>query len=314
MVDQVNTTLPPAPRKRSRLVRVLKRLTKLAVIAYLLGGLILYFLQPVLTFPGAYVHRHEDAVVQPSSDYELIHLTTSDGHEITAVFGKALNAAGQVDPDTNPRPTILFFYGNGDCIATSMGLFDRFRQLGSNVLIPEYVGYPLSSGKPTEEGCYETADAAYAYLLGRRDVDPKKIVILGRSIGSGPAIDLASRKPAAGLITISAFTSLDEMGRKVVPIYPTGPLLRTHFDNAAKIGAVHCPILMVHGVADDFVPFSMMHQLAGHATVPVSFLSVDKADHNNIFALRNSGLLPRIQKFVEAVAEREEKTVQPASP
>jgi fermentation-respiration switch protein FrsA (DUF1100 family) len=303
MADQVTCSLPPQPRKRSWTWRVLKRLAILAVVAYLLGGIVLYFLQPLLTFPGAYVHR-QDATVEQSSDYELIRLQTADGHQIAAVFGKALDATGDVRPDADGRPTILFFYGNGDCVATSMELFQQFRQLGSNVFIPEYVGYPLSTGKPSEEGCCQTADAAYAYLFGRHDVDPNKIVILGRSIGSGPAVDLASRKRVAGLITISAFTSLDDMGRKVAPIYPTWPLLRTHFDNATKIGAVRCPILMVHGVADDFVPLSMMHELAGHATVPVSFLPVERADHNNIFALRGTGLLPRIQRFVDAVANR----------
>jgi fermentation-respiration switch protein FrsA (DUF1100 family) len=290
----------PAARRKSRAWRVLRRLAVAALALYILVGIILFFLQPVMIFPGAYVHR-EDGAVRPSPDYQLLELRTADGHQVAAVFGNALDGDGAVAADAARRPTLLFFYGNGDCIATSMGLFDEFRRLGANVLIPEYVGYPLSTGTPSDRGCCQTADAAYAYLSARCDVDRRQIFVIGRSIGSGPAIDLASRRPVAGLVTISAFTSLDEMAHKVVPIYPTSLVLRTHFNNCEKIAAVRCPILMMHGTADTFVPFAMMSSLSRCARAPVSLYSIDGADHNSVFEVGGSKLLDRIDQFVKDV-------------
>ena len=71
----------------------------------------------------------------------------------------------------------------------------HFRRLGANVMIPDYVGYGLSGGSPSEAGCYATADTAYEHLKGRKDVDPGKIVAAGWSMGGGVAVDLAARRP-----------------------------------------------------------------------------------------------------------------------
>ena len=261
----------------------------------------------MLIFPGAYVHRHRDSVVLPAPDRELLNLKTADGHKIAAVFGAAENSDGSLRADAAQCPTILFFYGNGDCIATSMGIFGDFRRLGANVLIPEYIGYPMTGGSPSESGCYQTADAAYAYLLTRRDIDPRKIVIVGRSIGGGPAIDLASRRPVAALATFSAFTSMNDMAQKVVPVYPTRWLVSTHMNNLSKIGNVKCPIFMAHGTADTFVPFAMMAKVAANAKVPVTIVPIPGADHNDIFDVGGTRLLNQFGDFLNLVARPPER-------
>ncbi len=275
-------------------------LTALVVI-YLLGGVALYFGQVWMLFPGAFIHDRNQAKILPAPAREIITLHNAGGHHIAAVFGAAQDTAGMPLPDARTRPTLLFLYGNGDCIATSMGLFETFRRLGANVLIPEYVGYPMSSGRPTEQGCYDTATAAYAYLLTRPDVDPAQIIVIGRSIGSGPAVDLAARKPVAALATFSAFTSMDEMAQKVVPIYPTGLLCMAHFDNWRKMPSVICPVFMAHGTLDDFVPFTMMARLAAQAHAPVAVVPVDGADHNEIFNVGGSALMQKFGEFIDSV-------------
>ena len=87
-----------------------------------------------------------------------------------------------------------------------------------------------------EAGCYATADVAFDHLLGRGDIDPRSVVVAGRSLGAAVAIDLVSRRQgAAGLIAISPFTSMRDMGRRTYPGLPTHLLLRHHFDNLAKL-------------------------------------------------------------------------------
>ena len=108
---------------------------------------------------------------------------------------------------------MIYFYGNAMCLSYATADLDRFRRLGLNVLIPDYVGYGMSGGSPSEKGCQATADAAYDYLVSTRTVDPRQIIAAGWSLGGAVAIDLASRHAVGGLIAFCTFTSSKEMAR-----------------------------------------------------------------------------------------------------
>jgi uncharacterized protein len=159
----------------------------------------------------------------------------------------------------------------------------------------------MSGGKPSEEGLYATANAAWAYLLTRKDVDRKQIVVVGRSLGCAAAIDLAARKPVEGLATFSAFTSMDEMARKVMPMFPTGLFLKAHCYNERKIAEVNCPIFLAHGTKDDFVPYSMMGRLARSATARHVVYPIDGADHNSIFRVGGGALMEQFGQFLQSL-------------
>lgn len=296
------TPSPDSPARRpSRLRRWTFRTLRVLVLVYLGLCLLLWLFQGVLMFPGAYVHSKEAGRVAPAPDRELLDLHTPDGKHVAALFGEALNPDGSPVNDPSTCPTILYLYGNGDCIATSLRQFHDFRRLGANVLIPEYIGYPLSGGHPSEKNLYATADSAYAYLMSRNDIDHNQIVVVGRSIGGGPAIDLASREPVAGLATFSAFTSMDEMARKMMPLFPTGLFLNQHFNNLQKIASVKCPMFLAHGTRDDFVPFAMMARLAARAKQPVTTYQIVGATHNDIFPVGGEDLLENFGQFLRSV-------------
>lgn len=300
--EKQNIREDPTPRHHSeKLRRWAWRILRAGALIYLVLMLLVSFGQNLLIYPGAYVHG--DATIAAAPDREVLSLQAPDGRRVAAVFGGALTPEGVPRPDAATRPTIIYFYGNGDCIDTSMDQFEEFRRLGANVLIPEYIGYPMSGGKPSEAGIYATADAAYQYVASRPDLDPRQIVIIGRSLGSGAAIDLAARKPVAGLATFSAFTSMDEMARKVMPLVPTRLFLKSHFRNDRKIAAVACPIFLAHGTADDFVPFSMMARLAADARTHVEMFPIVGADHNSIFIAGGNPFLLRIGQFIEQVRQ-----------
>lgn len=292
---------PPPKTRKSVLRRWTLRMLRVAAVAYLVACVVVYLIQNWIIFPGAYFHGRESAIVQADAEHEILMLHAPDGHRVAALFGAALHPDGSPRADSATCPTILFFYGNGDCLKTSLGIVDAFRRLGANVLCPEYVGYPMSGGKPSEAGLYATANAAWAYLQTRHDVDRRQIVIVGRSLGCAAAIDLASREPAEGLATFSAFTTMDEMARKVMPIFPTGLFLRAHFNNFKKISEVKCPIFFAHGTKDDFVPYSMMARLAGSATAPRTVYPIQGADHNNIFTIGGDELIEKFGDFVRSL-------------
>lgn len=220
------TTHADRPR-RPRLVRCVA----LAVaLSYVLLLTIMYSIQDRLIFPGRATQGTAEARVVPPIGSELVTLKAHRGERVVALFGPALNANGSPRADASSRPTILYFYGNGQSLSQSLSRFSTFRRLGANVMIPDYLGYGLSGGKAGESGCYATADAAYDHLRGRSDIDPSRIVVIGRSLGGAVAIDLSSRRDVAGLVVLCSFTSMAEVVRGKHPYLPVSLLLSHRFE------------------------------------------------------------------------------------
>lgn len=277
------------------------RLIKLVLLVYVGLIIVLYTLQTRLIFPGAATQGDPSAAVHPTPGAELVRLTTHGGDRVTALFGTALTPDGQPLADARTRPTLLFFYGNGMCLAYTLEEFEAFRRLGANVLVPDYIGYGLSSGEPSEAGCHATADAAYDYLLTRSDVDPRRIVASGWSLGGAVAVDLAVRRPVAGLAVFSTLTSMTEMVQRAMPFLPAGLLLHHKFDSLSKIGRVSCPILLGHGRGDSIVPHDMSERLADAARAPVTRFTIENADHNDFFLTERASTLDRLKTFLDGL-------------
>src|SRR5204862_125479 len=163
------------------------------------------------------------------------------------------------------RPTLLYFYGNGMCMADCEGEFLKFRRRGFNVMVPDFLGYGMSGGKPSETGVYATADACYDHLLRRGDIDAKRIVPFGWSLGSAAAIHLASTRDVPAVVTVSAFTSMGDMAHNLLPYLPTRLVLKHRFENEQKLRKINRPIFIAHGTRDSIIPFAMSKKLAAAA-------------------------------------------------
>ena len=279
------------------------RVVRGAIFVYIGVALVLYALQSWMIFPGHSTQGQKLAVVPRGADYELLELQTKTGERVVAVFGKALDEGGNVRADASSRPTLVFFYGNGMCLADFMGEVRKFRKLGANVIAPDYCGYGMSAGKPGEASFYATADACWQHLMSRDDVDKSRIVAAGWSIGAAVAIDLASREPVAGLATFSAFTSMTDMGRALLPWLPTSLLLRHRFESERKLRDIEIPTLIVHGRRDQIIPFAMSQRLAKAAKGKVTTLWLE-TDHNDLFDLGGDEILPLLARFLDDVPPR----------
>jgi fermentation-respiration switch protein FrsA (DUF1100 family) len=257
-------------------------------------------LQDAMIFPGAARQGEPGCAVRAGQGGEPISLRTADGERMAALFGAAMTADGRMRPDALQRPTLLYFYGNAMCLADASGEFHQFRRLGLNVLIPDYVGFGMSGGRPSERALYATADAAYSHLGMREGVTPARIISMGWSLGGAVAIDLAHRMPVAGLVVVSTFTSAADMAHRILPFVPHSVLLRSRFESQRKIAQIRAPTLIVHGRQDSIVPYGMAERLAGSAGGrPVTLLPVEGADHNDIFERGGPRLLPALRGLVE---------------
>jgi len=299
------TTAPTRPRRTARAIAL--RLVRSAAFIYIAVSISMWFLQNKLVFPGASSQGQKTAMVLRSTLYELIELKTRDGDKTFAVFARAMDSNRQPLPESAAAacPTAIFFYGNGDCLANALGYVRYFRELGVNVLAVEYVGYGMADGKPSEKSFYATADAAYDYAITRRDVDKSKIVPIGVSIGAGPAIDLAVRRPTAGVVCFSPFTSLKAMAREVIPWLPTSLLLSYTFDNKTKLATYPRPIFITHGRVDQVIPFRMSEALQAAAKGPVTFVPIDHADHNDLLEAGYNEITPGLRTFFASLVRND---------
>ncbi|MEJ5357436.1 MAG: alpha/beta hydrolase [Desulfobacterales bacterium] len=164
--------------------------------------------------------------------------------------------------DAEPAPAILFAHGNGELIDFWPETLGRLRDLGLALLLVEYPGYGRSEGSPSQRRIAEAFDLAYDRLASRPEVDRRRIVFLGRSLGGGAVGDLSLRRPAAALVLLSSFTSV----RAFAVRYLAPPLLiRDPFDNLAALARYPGPVLILHGRNDEIVPFGHAEKLRGAA-------------------------------------------------
>ncbi len=260
------------------------------------------YFQAALIFPGRATRGRADANVLPKADEQLVTLTTESGEKVVALFARAIGPEGPYGDDAR-RPTLLFCYGNGMCLNVSRDLLTSFRRLGVNVMIPEYVGYGMSTGHPSESGCYESAEAAYQWLVEQPDIDASRIIVGGWSLGAAVAAEIASRHETAGLMMLSPFTSMVDMARRMYPILPVNTFLRHRFESLRKIADIHCPILIGHGADDDLIPATMSEALAKAASGPVVIFMVPGAGHNDFIALGGRQIVDHFKGLVDTVME-----------
>ncbi|OJW13649.1 MAG: hypothetical protein BGO49_29385 [Planctomycetales bacterium 71-10] len=284
----------------SRLHRAARRLFLIAGLTLVGFFAALYAVQANMIFPGSSTQGQPEAVVKAGPGEELVKLPTPGG-EVVALFGPAQSADGRTLPDAASRPAVIFFYGNAMCLAYSSVEFDRFRRLGLNVIIPDYLGYGMSGGKPSEIGCRETAEACYDFLRSRQ-FPAGRILVGGWSLGGAVAIDLASRKEVAGLFAFSTFTSTLDMARTIFPLAPPAFLFKHKFESLPKVKTLKCPILLGHGRRDRIVPFAMFERLVAACPEPPAVLILDRADHNDYLdaggAKLDRAILDLVQKAV----------------
>ena len=194
----------------------------------------------------------------------------------------------------------LWCHGNAGNISHRLqNLALLHQELGVNIFLFDYRGYGRSAGKPSEKGTYLDAEAALAYLDSREDVDSKRIIYFGRSLGAAVAVELATRKPPAALILESPFPSVPYMARHLYPFLPVWPLLRTRYDSLSKIRQIDVPLLVLHGDRDDIVPLEAGRKLFEAAGTDKSFCPIRGAGHNDTYLVGGQAYFDELRRFIQ---------------
>jgi fermentation-respiration switch protein FrsA (DUF1100 family) len=201
--------------------------------------------------------------------------------ELTSADGTAIHAWFTAPPGWRPSSgAVLYSHGNGGNLSWRQGTLLRWRnELDWAVLIYDYPGYGKSGGKPTEQGCYASAEAAWTWLVEVQKVPPREVVLLGSSLGGAMATELATRHDNRLLVLIGTFTNIPDMAQKTIFWLPSRWLVSNRMDNLAKIDQVRGPVFIAHGTADGVVPYWMGEKLFEKAKEPKRFLRLDDHPH-----------------------------------
>ena len=213
---------------------------------------------------------------------QILKLKTEDGAQISAIYV----------PNPGATYTILFSHGNGEDLGTVLQTLKKFKRMGFAAFAYDYHGYGTSTGIPSERNTYRDVDAAYSYVTNDLRISPGRVVAYGRSLGGAVAIDLASRKPVAGLVVESSFVT----AFRVMTHYPLSPLDK--FRSISKIKQAHCPVLVIHGRSDELVPFWHGERLFSEANGPKQSLWVDGAGHNNLLNVAGEQYDEGLRRFI----------------
>lgn len=246
----------------------------------------------IYTFFMVYVFFVADRMIflpQPASyqDTEnILKLPVSDSEKISATYL----------PNPEADYTLLYIHGNAEDLGDIQPMLIRLQSWGFGVFAYDYRGYGTSDGKPSERNAYEEAETAYQYLTQQLGVSPDKVILYGRSVGGGSAVELATRHSVAGLILESTFTSAF---RVVVPI-PILPFDK--FPSVQRISQVDCPVLVMHGEADADIPVEHGRRLYDAAPEPKLSLWVEGAGHNDftwVAEEQHQAALVEFQRLIE---------------
>lgn len=247
-----------SPRKTSRMSRILIYVLVAIAVLYLLLCMALFVFQRALIyFP------------QPSANNTPASLLTL----------KVADADVQVSvrPHAGPK-ALIYFGGNAEDVSRNLPSFAQAFPEHAIYLL-HYRGFGGSTGSPSEEAIARDAldlfDQVYA--------EHPQIAVVGRSLGTGVAIRLASQRPASRLVLITPYNSLLEIAARQYPVFPVKWLLKDTFDSGQYAAHINVPTLLIEAEHDEVIPRASTERLYGHFNPGVARLTVIAGvGHNSI--------------------------------
>ena len=221
-------------------------------------------------------------------EIEKVNITTSDNINLLGWFH---------NKDLKKFKTIVYFHGNAGKLDNRIYKLNYFKNMDVNFLIIAWRGFSGNKGKPSEHGLYEDGKSTIEWLknLG---VTEKDIIIYGESLGTGIATEIAQNNKFAGLILETPFTSMIEAAKNFYPYIPVGLLLKDKYRNDKKIKNINIPLLVMHGEADQIVPYWMGKTIYEIANQPKYSYFTKYDDHMMEF---DENLVLTLEKFIKSL-------------
>ena len=255
------------------------------ILAYLAIIIFIYFYQRNLIYHPSDNNYLNDKI---NFNYKEIYIETEKNIKLKSWF---------IKKDIKRFKTIVFFHGNAGNLLNRVHKLNELNKLDLNILLTSWRGFSGNKGKPTEKNLYYDANEIIEWLK-TQGVNNKDIVLYGESLGTGVAIELASKNNFGGIILESPFTSMADTAKIYYPYLPVNLLLRDRYDSMSKITDIKTPILIMHGKMDNIVPQKMGLELFEKANNPKFSYFPESDNHMMEY---NNQLLNKIKLFISKI-------------
>ena len=252
------------------------------IIAYIVVIIFVYFYQRNLLYHPSENNYQNDTI---QFSHQEIFIKVNDEIKLKSWI---------INKDLKNFKTLVFFHGNAGDLSNRIYKLNELDKLNINILLISWRGFSGNEGYPTEKNLYEDAEAAIKWL-NKKKVSNSQIILYGESLGTGVAVEIASKNNFNSIILESPFTSIENSAKIYYPYLPVSFLLKDRYDSISKIKKINSPILIMHGRKDDIVPFFMGKKLFEKANSPKDSYFTDIDDHMMEF---NSQLLNKIKDFI----------------
>ncbi|MDH3625937.1 MAG: alpha/beta hydrolase [Myxococcales bacterium] len=195
--------------------------------------------------------------------------------------GETLYGWHRASAAATPRRVLLYFHGNASSVLGQLDLQDRLLANGWDFVGIHYRGYPGSTGVASEAGVHLDAAAVWKWITDELGTPASRVVVHGRSLGGGVAVQLAARVTPAGLVMESTFTSAVDLGREHFGWLPVGVLLEHRFMTRDFANKVRCPVLIAHGGGDSIIDVRHGRELA-KLFANADYIEAPRRDHNDV--------------------------------
>lgn len=203
-------------------------------------------------------------------------------------------------PHESSRVALLWFHGNAGNISYRLENLALLHKLvGVNIFIFDYREYGRSEGEISKAGTFRDAFAAFGYLCGRAELDPNRIVLFGRSLGTALATAVAAERDCLGVILESTFTSTDDVMRMYFQFLPPLPAGTVKYDTLSLIGKVKAPTMVIHGEYDEMIPLWMGERVYEAAREPKEFYLIPGSAHNDTYIAGGEEYFAKLKDFID---------------
>ena len=270
-------------------------MVKLAIYAaVLLGTYLAMGLYMVLTLDRLMYYPRSELDARPGDfglEADEISFTAEDG---TPLHGWYFSRPGN-------RAVLLFLHGNAGNISHRLSTVRQLSRLPVDIFLFDYRGYGLSGGTAGGEKPLLDARAALEAVRSRPGAEGRKVVLLGESIGGSMAVVLAAGEEVDGVITLAAFTSTRGVARDMPLYWIFSFIVPNHYNALGALPDVKAPLLLIHGRADEVIPFSHGERLLAAAGGRREHFWVKGGMHNDLFAVSGIEIVNRIGTFLDSL-------------
>ncbi|OGO82350.1 MAG: hypothetical protein A2Y18_04075 [Clostridiales bacterium GWD2_32_19] len=262
------------------------------VIGYMSIVCILYFSQDSMIFINQTLTNAEVKIINSQfENCEEVRITTTDNIKLHGWYVK--------NSELKKAPLIIYFGGNAEEVSNFIHYKDSLK--GWDIVAINYRGYGLSEGKPSEKNIFKDAEYIYDSFAKRSDIDNNKIIVMGRSLGSGVAVHLAYERKLAGVILVTPYDSITKVAQEEISYIPVSLFIKNPFDSIKIAPKISTPMIALAAENDTFIPpkhaIKLVEKWGGSHEIKI----VKNTEHNTI--QNGEGYWESINEFLIRIVE-----------